>query len=162
LAGQPAPPTLLNAFGLSQGQKTNINNRYVFYRKGTFAYLLGFIYESDDSFSNPVDIFVHTDDIETYNSTFEIENITYSTLLYPNPSNGSEINVKIMGGIPVIDQYSITDVFGRTIQEGMVDVTAQNAINIVFPNRLAAGNYFISLKKGARCLVTESFHVIEK
>ncbi len=39
LAGQPAPPALLKAFGATQGQKITIENRVNFYRKGHFNYL---------------------------------------------------------------------------------------------------------------------------
>ncbi len=162
LAGQPAPSALLTAFGVSQGQKTNVNYRYQFYRKGTFAHLLGYFYGADESFTNPVDIYVHTDDIETYNGTFQVDYINYTTVLYPNPSIGNEINIKILGQVPSINKYTISDIFGKTIQTGSLENGGMGEFNIPFQQSLIPGNYFISLQNNAQNILTEYFQVTEK
>jgi hypothetical protein len=97
LGGMPAPPALLDAFGILQGQKTEIVHRYNFYRKGSFAYLASLYFGADDTFTNALEAYISTDGIETAPPSAVIDQATYATLLYPNPATGGELNIKVMG-----------------------------------------------------------------
>jgi hypothetical protein len=159
LGGAPAPGALLSAFGVSQGQKTQKNNRYNFYRKGHFAYLVGFSY-NDDAFSDLQFAFVNTDDIETATASATAEKLSYATVLYPNPRAGSEINIKVMGTQFDIEKYIITDQMGRFVRQGETEDTG-DGIKVRLNETLAPGQYCISLlDKKSRSVIAEKFDVI--
>lgn len=159
LGGAPAPPALLSAFGVSQGQITQKAYRYNFYRKGSFGYLVGFTY-TDDAFSNLQFAFVSTDDIETATASAVSEKISYATVLYPNPCAGSEINVKVMGTHFDIEKYLITDQMGKLVRQGQTE-NLGDGVKVRLNETLPTGQYYVSLlDKNLRSVVSEKFEVI--
>lgn len=160
LAGSPAPPALLGAFGVSQGQKTELNYRYNFYRKGSFGYLASFYYDMDATFTTPASIFIGTDDLETAPPSASNERVAYSTVLYPNPSSGSELNIQLMGADFTVSDFTILDAMGRELRNGQVE-NLGSTLKIRMNEALLSGHYFITLKgKNSRNVLTEAFEVI--
>lgn len=157
LAGSPAPPTLLTAFGLTQNQKNDSNYRYHFFRKGSFNYLMSFSFGSDATYTTPVGKFVHTDNI-TPAGVSGLDN-GYATVVFPNPSMGNFINLLVQGRGMADANYFVTDITGRTIKSGRVEML-QGAAHIEFDEQLSAGNYTINLfDKDNNRIVSESFSV---
>ncbi len=160
MGGSPAPATLLSAFGMSQGQKTDSNYRYNFYRKTSFNYLLTFYYGSNATYTTPQSKFVNTDNLIPANvGVNELGNATYSTVVFPNPSAGSEINVMVMGKNVDGGSYRVCDATGKTIQAGSNEFS-NGSIHVSLNSVLAAGNYFITILDNNKAkIATEQFTV---
>jgi hypothetical protein len=160
LNGVPAPVALLTAFGVAQGQKTEETYRYNFYRKGSFGYLASFYYETDETYTNVFNAFIATDGLETAPPSATVENISYATVLYPNPSAGSELNIKLMGGQFELGSYEVFDAMGRLVKQGQLQ-TIGSDVQVKMGVPLPSGNYYIQLKdKQLRSIVTQQFEVI--
>lgn len=160
LYGSPAPVQLLTAFGAAQGQITEKNYRYNFYRKGSFNYLASFYYADDASFGTPVAFYVAQDDIETATASAVNEKVSYATILYPNPCTGSEINVKVLGSHFDMEKYVITDQMGRAMRQGQPEPTG-DGVRVRLDAGLVAGSYQITLfDKEANKVVAEKFEVL--
>lgn len=159
LNGAPAPSALLNAFGITQGQKTEEANRYNFYRKGDFGYLASHYFGDDDTFTNVINSYVGTDNIETAPPSAVIDRATYSTLLYPNPTTGSEINIKVMGGHFEPSGYQVFDAMGRLVKQGALQ-TNGSEFQVKLGEPLPKGFYLIQLKdRQMRSILSEQFEV---
>jgi hypothetical protein len=160
LGGAPAPLALLTAFGVAQGQKTEEIYRYNFYRKGSFGHLASFHYETDETFSDVVDAFIGMDGLETAPPSATVENISYATVLYPNPSAGSELNIKFMGGQFELGSYEVFDTMGRLLKQGQLQANGSD-VQLKMGEPLPSGNYYIQLKdKELRSIATQQFEVI--
>lgn len=162
LNGTPAPAPLLSAFGVTQGQKTEEVYRYNFYRKGSFSYLATYFFNDDETFSNVVSAFVHSEDIETAppSATVNLEGVTYATVLYPNPSVGSEINIKVLGANLSLGNYTITDAMGNLVQQGRAEWLGTEW-KVRMSTVLPSGAYFVTLKDElSQTRITEKFEVI--
>ena len=156
MGGSPAPATLLAAFGMYQGQKTDSNYRYNFYRKGSFIYLLSYYYGSDATYTNSVSKFMSSDNV-TPAGVASMGNIAYSSILFPNPTNSSEINVMISGKNVSNGNYTITDMTGKTVQSGAIEML-QGTVHVALNTSLAAGNYVINIAdREHHTVVTEQF-----
>ena len=158
LAGSPASATLLAGFGISQGQNSDTAYRYNFYRKGSYDYLASFYYGTDYTYTTPANKYVDTENLKPYNvGVAEVGNGTFTTVIFPNPSNGSEINLMINGNNATAEKYFITDMTGKTIQEGPTEMR-QGAIHVALNNQPAAGNYLITVTDGGNNkIATEQF-----
>ncbi len=144
IAGGPAPSVLLTSFGISQGQITGLQHAYNFYRKGSYQYLIRFFYGTDKTYSTVSQAFVNTDNLVT---GVDNENgISYSSLVFPNPSNGNEINIKLIGKTIASATYLITDLTGRTIQEGIPVLQSDGFMQVKLNHQLSNGNYFIKIR----------------
>jgi hypothetical protein len=160
LNGAPAPLALLTAFGVSQGQKTEETYRYNFYRKGSFGYLASFFYDTDATFTNVSAAFIGKDGLETAPPSGVIENVSYATLLYPNPLAGSELNIKMMGGPFEPVSYEVFDALGSLVKEGRLDAKG-GEFQVYFGEPLPNGNYYIQLKsKDSQMVATQAFEVL--
>ncbi len=156
LNGVPAPPLILNAFGISQGQVTDINNRYNFYRKGSYSYLMSVAYGSNN-FTTPVNIFVNTDDLNTTSTSDESE--LFSTVLYPNPLSGQQLNLIVTGKDVSKLKYSIIDLTGRTLQTGQI-IDHNGSIGINLDASLQNGHYILNvLDPINQPIITEQFTI---
>lgn len=156
LNGVPAPPLILNAFGISQGQVTDINNRYNFYRKGSYSYLMSVAYGSNN-FTTPVNIFVNTDDLNTTSTSDESE--SFSTVLYPNPLSGQQLNLIVTGKDVSKLKYSIIDLTGRTLQTGQI-IDHNGSIGINLDASLQNGHYILNvLDPINQPIITEQFTI---
>ncbi len=162
LSGAPAPSTILGAFHVSQGQTTDTTYRYNFYKKGSYNYLMSFFYGTDPTFSNPSGKFILTDGIVTSNAGVNnLNDGNYSTVLFPNPSNGSEINLMFTDASLAPTTYMIADITGKTVLAG--NVTIHNGIvNIPFNGKLVNGNYIVNIFNDKnKNIATEQFAVTQ-
>jgi hypothetical protein len=141
--GGPAPTVLLTSFGISQGQISGANYAYNFYRKGTYAYLMRFFYGADKTFTTLSQAFVNTDDLLT--GIGDPQQLSYTTLVFPNPSNTNEINIKLFGKSISNATYVITDLSGKTVQNGAPTLQSNEMIQVKLNHQLINGNYFIKI-----------------
>jgi hypothetical protein len=143
IAGGPAPTVLLTSFGITQGQISGLQYAYNFYRKGSYAYLMRMFYGTDKTYSTISQAFVSTDDVLTgVNNTGAN---TYSSLIFPNPSNGHEINVQLNGKVVKSATYSLYDLTGRTVQHGTPAMQGNGFMQIKLQSTLSNGNYLLRL-----------------
>ena len=91
LNGSPASSAILTAFSVTQGQKTNAYYGYDFYRAGSFNPLVKVNYFSDSTFTFIQGTYQAIDNITGVENPGDVK---YSTLVFPNPTNGSELNIK--------------------------------------------------------------------
>ncbi len=154
LYGMPAPSALLNAFSVTQGQQSGLQYSYYFYRQGYYNYLAKFNYGSDSTYTTPSSQYFSKDNVTT--GIAEINGIQYSTLVFPNPSNGNEINVKIFGKTFALNQYQIVDVLGRIIQQGIPSMQNGDLVKVSLNNNIENGFYFLKvIDKNNQEVVTE-------
>ncbi len=158
LAGSPAPTPLLTAFGVTQGQKTNVRYAYNFYRAGSFNYLMRLYFGADNTYSTIETAWIHTDNL----TTTGVETATkYSTLLYPNPTNGSQLNIQVLGKNTTLTQYTVMDMMGRVVQTGKPQITGGESVSIVLDDNLVNGNYVIKVEdSNNQVVVTEKFDLL--
>ncbi len=161
LNGAPAPAALLNAFSVTQGQIAGLSHAYNFYRAGTFNYLMRFFYGTDATFSNVAGTFVTLENLTTStSSTQEISKDVYTTVLFPNPSNGEEINLIFIG--KAFDQvsYQINDIAGRTIQKSENQDMYDNKLTIDLGKNISSGMYIIQVRdQGNNVIATEKINI---
>ena len=152
LGGAPAPTAILNAFSVTQGQKADQGYVYNFYREGFFTYLMRLDYRGDTTFTNINRSYVHTDDLAT-SGVGESIGYEYSTVLFPNPSNGENIQLMIQG--KAIDQvsYFITDYSGRIVQSAQQQPLAGNTLPINMTSELPAGVYVLSVQDASNATI---------
>ncbi len=160
LGGSPAPTSLLTTFQVTQGQHTDSSFRYNFYRKGSFNYLLSFYFGTDATYTLAQGKFQHTDNLITSGVGVNgVANGAVTTVVFPNPSTGNEVNMMLAGATAT--EYCVTDLTGKTIQAGAVTMK-NGAVNIAFDTKLNNGNYIIALLNAAReRIATEQFIVAQ-
>jgi len=156
LDGSPASPFLLAAFGVSQGQHTNESYFYRFNREGagSYPYLAAFFYDNDPTYTNMTDARTNLNNLTTGIKDFQ--DVDYTTLVFPNPSNSNEINIKIIGREFGITDFAVFDMQGRIVQQGKVDNASVDLIRLSLNNAISNGTYVIKLKdKEGRDVVSE-------
>lgn len=144
VGGAPAPAVLLNAFNIKQAQKTGAINHYNFYRSGNYGFVMRLDYNANGSFTQPTGGFVSKDNITTA-STKVNDNVNseYSTLLFPNPSMGNQINLSFFGKEIHKVNYSISDVLGKEVQLEKNIPLANNTL--IINTDILPGNYFVKV-----------------
>lgn len=158
LYGTPAPTQLLTAFSVTQGQQSGLEYSYLFYRPGYYTYLARFNYGTDSSYTTPASQYFAKDNTST--GIGEINGIQYSSLVFPNPINGSEINVKIFGKTFVLTQYQVVDLLGRTIQQGNLSMQTGDLVKISLNTTIENGCYFLKvINKNNQEIVTEKIQI---
>lgn len=158
LGGMPAPTALLTTFGVTQGQRSDSMYRYNFYRKGTYTYLMTIGFGADYSMTTVNDATVAVDGIIA-SGIADFHKPAYASILYPNPSNGSQINISLIGKSFPASTYVVTDVAGRTVQQGAINTQSALA-PIQFKQSLGAGTYMINVySANNEKLVAEQFSV---
>jgi len=135
LGGQPAPPLLLSAFGISQGS-VKTYYYYSFYSWLTKSYLARIVY-SDSSYSIPTGIYINTlhqtiSDVET---KVESNNLT----IYPNPCFNRTLNLKISDSRDL--KFEVFDALGNRIMNNMI-LSGQSKVDIKLPEYITSGLYF--------------------
>lgn len=128
LGGQPAPPALMSAFKLEQGESVSIE-QYVFYAPGygfsIAAYDLTEKYISYQSLSGP------TSNVESAN----IENLS----VYPNPvKSGASLNIS--NSAKNISNLVLVDISGKVVLENSISGNS----NLNIPNTITAGAYLLN------------------
>lgn len=156
LAGAPAPAVLLTAFGISQGQQTGINKRYVVFREGHSTPLAVFQYGSNN-YTNPEAIYFDTENLTTITSVDNPDEQAFAVLLFPNPSSSGQLNVQFNGHFPAIDNYRVLDLQGRVVQSGKVDIS-RGFLQLQLGKQIPNGQYLLQLAdEKNQTQVNESF-----
>jgi hypothetical protein len=156
LGGAPAPPALLTAFGLTQGQQTGINKRYTVFREGYSTPLAVFLYGSNN-YTTPTGIYFDKDNLTPTTGVHGADKFDFATLLFPNPSSSGLVNVQLTGNVPELDMYQVIDLQGRIVQSGNVD-TNEGLLQIQMGKQVPNGQYILQvLDNKKQTLVTESF-----
>lgn len=156
LGGQPAPPQLGTTFGIVQGQVTGKVNRYNFYRKGSYSYLFSSWFGANPHSSNPQSVIYNTDGLTAAVGIAEGD-IRYSSVLYPNPVSQNQVNLILSGKELSTANYQVTDMLGRTVQTGSLDVQGGH-LRLDLDAQLPNGNYFIHISdKDDHRLISEPF-----
>lgn len=143
LAGSPAPAALLSSFGLAQNQHTDSACRINFQRKGSYNYLYSIYYGSDNTFTTPVAQYQVADDLRAL-GVGDMDGNAFTTVLFPNPSAGDAINLVVSGKDVKDAKYYVTDMAGRTVQAGALDMQHGQA-RIAFDHTLVNGQYVINV-----------------
>ncbi len=142
VAGAPAPPALLNVFGISQGQQTGISNRHTAFREA-YSMPLAIALYPNVNFTTPSQIYVETENLST-TATGAPAKQDFSTLLYPNPSADGLLHLQISGDVPVLSSYEILDLLGRLQQTGSVALLG-STLQLSVEDKLANGAYILRL-----------------
>ncbi len=148
VGGAPAPQALTNGLGVTQGQQSNIINGYNFYRAGSYNYLMRLSYGLDNTFTNLSKTFMDTDNITTATSTANLNenaSISYQSLVFPNPSAGNSISVKLLGKKVNNPEIKIFDVLGNLIQTEKFTQNSMDSISITFNKSIKNGNYILQV-----------------
>jgi hypothetical protein len=137
LGGMPAPPTLLGAFGITQGVQSS-NTFYLFLTKGLFGNVIR-INLSTTNEVNSASFRPHANDLVSNTSDIAVVN---SFNLYPNPTTvGSSVTIET--GEHFSKGYiSISDVTGRQVHRTAIENQANQQIQLDLPSHLSSGNYF--------------------
>lgn len=135
LGGMPAPPSLLSAFGLTQGQQITTYDRK-YYRAGEYRGLLEIEYE-DAAFTKPLEIITHNQRLKPTS----VGNINKEQIsIYPNPVTNGSFTVKVGDSNKALN-YQLLNITGQQVAAG--SMTANG--NIALQQNLPAGTYIIKL-----------------
>lgn len=135
LGGMPAPPTLLAAFGITQGQQITTYDRK-YYRAGEYRGLLEIEYE-DAAFTKPLEIVTHSQRLKPTS----VGNINKEQLsIYPNPVTNGSFTVKVGNSNKELN-YQLLNITGQQLAAGSVPDNG----NITLQQNLPAGTYIIKL-----------------
>ncbi len=161
LGGMAASAQLLGAFGLSQGQVQDEKHFIDFIAADIYPYLMRFAYEGQPGdYSTPSEVYAQRN-FAVVSSTFEIGEAQYSSIVYPNPGTGAEINVRFEGAdFPELDYY-LTDVSGRLIRSGNTDKGNSGTLKLRFANPLPNGTYHLSLRTPNGLIVATETVVVQ-
>jgi hypothetical protein len=162
VGGKPAPPALTTAFGIKQGQITDVLRQYNFLRSGTFAYLMRINYGTDTTYTKVQSAFVHKDDLELGTSATDfVSGRPYSTVLFPNPVSGNSIQLLITASELGNVHYELSDLQGKLVQSQKNISLNNNMLQIDLDTHLASGTYILRVTDLAnRQVATEKVHVI--
>lgn len=141
--GSPAPPVLTAAFGITQGQQTDVNKNYVVYREGYSTPLAIFSYGANN-YITPGALFFDVENLTTITGVTGPEQPAYSTLLFPNPSSTGELVLQVFGEAPPVSTYRILDLQGRMVQSGTADL-ATGRLHVQLNDELPNGNYVLQV-----------------
>jgi hypothetical protein len=144
LGGAPAPPALLSAFGLSQGQNDvgDRYNRIYFYRAHNSApfMLINFF---DSPFEYYQNIFIHGDNLSMA-STEELEN-NYNVFIYPNPTSDNKTNFEFYGKSVSTVNYTVHDLTGKLVNEVSNLSVSNNKLTVEFGSDVENGTYIVKI-----------------
>lgn len=159
LAGSPAPAPLMTAFGISQGQKTGANYAYNFYRKGSYGYFMRANFGTDNTFSTMSSAFIATDNV--FATDIDDEKPLYATMLFPNPANTAQLNIKVIGKEVELSHFTITDIVGRIVQEGTTQPFSNGITQLTLSDNLPNATYFIQVTDSENhAVVREKFEIL--
>lgn len=138
LAGNPAPQSVLGAFGISQGQ-TTLSNRFIFWRENA-NYPLLMVNFGSNNFTEPLGVFYDGYAQHDPSSYVAETNLHKEINIYPNPAN--ERLYLTSDNHPV--GYTIFSSAGQRMSWG---TTATGSIDI---KNLPRGMYYTLLKTAVR------------
>jgi len=118
LGGQPAPPALLAAFGVTQGETTRSFYQYRFYHEGTDAYLINF--SMDPTFSTITGLNYDTKYVDKNPDNMIAAatnvNASFAAKVFPNPSP-SEFTMSFDNKSGSKASVAVFDLYGRQVQK---------------------------------------------
>ncbi len=141
--GSPDSTQILNLFGFVQGSRNSYTNNLDFYRAGSFRPLLRFNYDMDTTFTMLASIIQNTDNVAPL-SIGDHEKLLFSTFTYPNPSSNGQFNIQVFGKTVDKENYFVTEMTGRIIQEGIADFN-QNIFQLNCNASLPNGTYYLTM-----------------
>ncbi len=150
VGGTPAPPALLSAFLLTQGQTSKSYSTYLF---GPSYKELAYInHGADDNYAAIED--AHVDGNGQLATGLSNTEAAQAFSLYPNPVVNN--NITLVTPQRFCNTATLTDFGGRTI--ATYNLNNQNTQhNIALPNGLAAGMYLLQLSDNGKAIGTRSF-----
>ncbi|HEY6977456.1 MAG TPA: T9SS type A sorting domain-containing protein [Chitinophagaceae bacterium] len=123
LAGSPAPPELLAAFGVTQGETDNSYYQYRFYRRGIDAYLINFFMDSKfktiTGLNYDAKYADRNDDNMIAASSPSEDDLTINEITikaFPNPSR-NEFTINLSGKSAVQASVLVFDLSGKQVQK---------------------------------------------
>jgi hypothetical protein len=109
LNGAAAPQMLLDAFQITQGQRTE-QGRHLFYRANSKIYLFSITYE-DQTFTNPVTAYFDRT-AAMLTSVEETPGAAPRAAVYPNPSNDGSFNISVENGM---NELVVRNLLGQVV-----------------------------------------------
>lgn len=137
IGGSPAPPSLLAAFGLFQGQVTQLS--YLnFGRKGEYRELVQINY-TDNTYTTMTSCSVHKQRLPKPVGVSNIQKQDIS--IYPNPVANNDFTVKV-DGINSNINYELYNMVGQAVANGQVPANGVVSLQTALPS----GTYFVKLQ----------------
>jgi hypothetical protein len=155
LNGQPAPPTLLGAFGLQQGQ-LDTTTRVFLYRTGETTPLVEAIWEGTSFGGTPAQVMIHRQRMNTV-MTVGTTAAAASSALWPNPLRiGEALKITTAAGNWIA---TVVNALGQPVatQTGSGNAGVQT---IVLPQDLPAGTYLLQLRQNGAVAPAQTFLLI--
>ncbi len=157
--GSPDSTRVMDTLSITQGQRFERTHDINFYRIGDFKFLMRFTYV-DSAHTNVPTVFVTTDNL-TISGVNDTKAVTYTSAVYPNPSNAQEVNIRLSGKNVTKSTYTISDLQGRTIKHGNAVANGNNVVQVSLEDKLPAGRYLVKLTSGEEVLVNEQIEVFK-
>ena len=139
--GNPAPPTLLQAFGLKQGQIITQNKTEFF----TFGNHIPVVtVEHKDGITEFIDI--RTTNIPINTSTINNLNPLNQINIFPNPAS-KILNIVVSDNAITGISYTLSEISGKILLQGELKSEVNKGGYIIkIPDTIIPGYYFLSLK----------------
>lgn len=137
--GNPAPAQLLAQAGIQQGETNTVYQR-TFWREYEIMPLLNVTYQSA-AYASIEDANVHSQRLPWPDNVEDVDTGLIAEI-YPNPSNGV-FTVKVPDAENGNWAYSITDITGKTIQAGTLNLVDNNA-QVTIGNKIP-GAYMVHI-----------------
>ncbi len=155
VGGVPADATFMSFLNNTQGQRINERHNYEFYREGLYNYLVSCSYGQDSTYNTLFIAFYY----DPWASEVSSKNYLFSTVLFPNPVTGGEMNFKIIGRSVHIAKYIVTDIMGRVMLSGNGNNLSELNVNTA---ELTSGSYILQVSDDKNALLaTEHFSVVK-
>jgi hypothetical protein len=155
LAGAPAPTALLTAFGQTQGQITNVNNRIYYFRENRAAPLMLVFLNNDLSAFTGIDI--DADSLALPTSIDDLSKENYTTIVYPNPANTS-INIDVINTTITEATYTIIDFAGKVVAKANANKNGNRGYTISTDN-IPNGNYNLIINGKNNIIASEQISI---
>ncbi len=145
--GTLAPESLVSAFGLTQGQMSNLY--YInYYRAGEVTPLLT-VYYTDSTYGTVSSAYVHAAHIPDAPSGINNVEALSALNIFPNPATNGTLTIECSYVSGKTYSFEIVDAFGRKVQNGTCKPeNGQATIQINQPN----GLYYLNLKENDRLI----------
>lgn len=153
LAGAPAPPPLMAAFGLTQGSMA-ADSFYVFYRQDFGAVVLNVNLLGNNEYS----AFYRPQSLDAVSATREFQQM--KTTYFPNPIRAGQV-LTLQTDAPLTAGYfNLTDALGRVAHRSTFEAPVAHQIQVRLPVALFGGMYMYQLTdKAGRLMGTGKLKV---
>lgn len=139
LGGSPAPPALLSAFGLQQGQMSSVN-RYWFITPDHDGPILELKMSSD--WSSAFESYYPDNDI----TTGILNNMTNNAFnVYPNPVNIDKIQMNLNKDSKGLWNITLTNSIGQTVKTVAINGQGQMNVQIALDENVYNGIYLMTV-----------------